>query len=217
MTSPSTSLSDGILRENYDVWEEMQNHRFVRDIEADRLAQNVFHRYLVYEGAFVETAIGIFGQAMIKAPGIAQKRWLIGVLRALAEEQIGYFETTFEDLGIDAGLYDLSVPAVDNFRSGMAMMAAEGAYIDIITAMFAAEWMYRHWCVRASQKSISDPVLKLWVDLHAREEFAVQARWLKRELDTAGEILDLSERKRLSGIFRTALKLEIEFHTAAYG
>jgi thiaminase/transcriptional activator TenA len=44
------SLSDRILQENQDIWIEMQNHRFVRDIERDQLAPDVFRRYLVYEG-----------------------------------------------------------------------------------------------------------------------------------------------------------------------
>ena len=87
-----TSLSTKILAQNRDIWNAMQNHRFVRDIEEDRLASDVFHRYLVYERIFVETAILVFGYAMIKAPRLDGRVWLIGVLHALAGEQIQYFD-----------------------------------------------------------------------------------------------------------------------------
>ena len=53
------TLSEQILRENAAVFEAMVNHRFVDDIVLERLSAQVFERYLVYEGAFVETAISI--------------------------------------------------------------------------------------------------------------------------------------------------------------
>lgn len=53
------TLSDRLLAENAAVFDTMVRHRFVRDIEADRLPPHVFDRYLVYEGAFVETAIRV--------------------------------------------------------------------------------------------------------------------------------------------------------------
>jgi thiaminase (transcriptional activator TenA) len=96
MTLPP--LSDEILTQTRDVWDAMQTHRFVRDIEADRLDPAVFRRYLAYENAFVETAILIFGYSLVKAPGLEEQRWLIGVLKALSEEQITYFRRAFDSL-----------------------------------------------------------------------------------------------------------------------
>ncbi|MBZ4138327.1 TenA family transcriptional regulator, partial [Escherichia fergusonii] len=88
------SLSDRILRENATVLQTMLDHRFVRDIKHDTLSRDAFDRYLVYEGAFVDTAISIFAYAAATAQTMEQKRWLIAVLDALANEQIVYFERT---------------------------------------------------------------------------------------------------------------------------
>lgn len=212
-------LSDQILADNQDVWEAMQAHRFVRDIEEDRLDPAVFRRYLAYENAFVETAILIFGYAMVKAPGLDEQRWLIGVLKALSEEQIAYFRRAFDELGMPPAEWrDITMPGpVASFRDGMLAIAAHGPYVDGIAAMFAAEWMYWTWCRRAAARTISDPVLRRWVDLHAHEDFADQARWLRRQIDAAGAEMGERSRRHLSGIFRRALELEIDFHTAAYG
>lgn len=214
-----TPLSDQILAENQDVWEAMQAHRFVRDIEEDRLDPAVFRRYLAYENAFVETAILIFGYAMVKAPGLDEQRWLIGVLKALSEEQIAYFREAFDALGMPPAEWrDITMPGpVASFRDGMLAIAAHGPYVDGIAAMFAAEWMYWTWCRRAAGRTITDPVLRRWVDLHAAEDFADQARWLRRQIDAAGAEMGERSRRHLSGIFRRALVLEIDFHTAAYG
>lgn len=212
-----TPLSDRMLAANAELWDAMQAHRFVRDIEASRLPDDVFHRYLVYEGAFVSTAIGIVAQGVAKAPGIGQQRRLIAVLDALANEQIGYFERTFEALRIDPAAHDVTVPPVEAFRAGMAAIAADGPYLDVVTILFAAEWMYWHWCSRAAAKPGGNAELRRWVELHAEAAFADQARWLKDEVDGGGETLEEREKIRLTTLFGRVLRLEIDFHTAAYG
>ncbi|MBD9571478.1 TenA family protein [Ensifer sp. ENS08] len=210
------TLSEQILRENATVFEAMVNHRFVEDIVMGRLSPQVFERYLVYEGAFVETAISIFAFAAAKAETIEQKRWLIAVLDALANQQIAYFERIFAERNIDPGAYDLNVAEVHAFRTGMLDIARNGGFLDTVAAMFAAEWMYWTWSKRAARSSFADPHLKEWVEMHADDEFAAQAKWLKQELDVAGDALEASERKRLSAIFGRAQQLEIAFHDAAY-
>lgn len=217
MTLPP--LSNELLTQTRDVWDAMQSHDFVRDVEEDKLDPAVFRRYLTYENAFVETAILIFGYALVKAPGLEEQRWLIGVLKALSEEQIPFFRGAFESLNMpEAEWRDVVLPpAVTAFRDGMLAIAAPGPYLDGITAMFAAEWMYWTWCKRAAGRTISDPVLRRWVDLHAAENFADQARWLGRQIDFFGTELSSRSRSRLTGIFRRALELEIDFHTAPYG
>ncbi|MBB3390928.1 thiaminase/transcriptional activator TenA [Rhizobium sp. BK275] len=210
------TLSQQMLDENHDVFEAMVNHRFVEDIKADRLSNEAFERYLVFEGAFVDTAIAIFAYATAKAETIAQKRWLIGVLDALANQQIAYFEKTFAARGIDPSRYDTGRADVAAFRDGMLAIARDGGFLDTIAAMFAAEWMYWTWSSAANSAAISDPLLKEWVKLHAEPEFEAQARWLKAVLDEAGETMAPAERTRLSAIFGRAQRLEIDFHEAAY-
>lgn len=204
-------LSDQILTANKDVLDQMLSHCFVKDICADRLEMEVFHRYLAYEGRFVQTAIAIFAHAVTGAPDIATKRWLIGVLDALANVQLPYFEDVCGRRGIAPAT---EVPiAVTDFDVGMLDIAQHGRFIDIVTAMFAAEWMYWHWCRAAANKTIRDPDLRAWVDLHADDDFAAQALWLKDAIDQHGDPADAD---KLSAIFERVTRLEIAFHSAAY-
>ena len=66
------SLSDRMLRENAEVFARMVNHRFVQDIAANRLPAEVFDRYLVIEGSFVDTAIAIFASPPRRPTGSAR-------------------------------------------------------------------------------------------------------------------------------------------------
>ena len=214
--SPSQAgptLSERIRAANLDVWDAMQAHRFVADIEADRLSPETFKAYLIYECDFVETAMLIFGHMLVKAPGLAERRWLAGVLQALAVEQIGYFERTFAALGITAEDRARALPpSVLAFRNGMLAIARDGGYLDGVAIMLAAEWLYATWCSRAARGPISDPVLRRWVDLHAEAEFLAQADWLRQQIDAADPGLEAG----LSANFRHALELEIAFHEAPF-
>lgn len=205
------NLSDHILKANEGILNEMLTHRFVEDVCADRLAPDVFRRYVTYEGAFVETAISIFAFAVARAPDMKARRWMIGVLDALANEQIPYFEERYRALGIESGA--CLPPDARAFDDGMLALAEKGDFLDIATTMFAAEWMYWTWCRRAIACQLSNADLKAWVALHVDDTFAAQAMWLKRAIDRYGRQDDAT---RLSAIFARVTRLEIDFHNAPY-
>lgn len=210
------ALSDRMLRENADVFTRMVRHRFVQDIRSDGLPAAVFDRYLVIEGAFVETAIAIFAFATARAGDIRTRRRLIAVLDALANEQVAYFERVFAARGIDMAVADLTDRRVTAFRDGMTGIAQDGGYADIVTAMFGAEWMYWTWSQDVAGVKISDPHLREWVELHAAPEFECQARWMKAEVDRVGRAMDDAEQGRLVRLFGEVQTFEIAFHDAAY-
>lgn len=210
------SLSQRLLAANQGVWDGMQAHRFVRDIEADRLPRPVFARYVAYEHGFVETAILIFGHAMLKAPDFAARRRLCGVLHALSGEQLGYFDRVFASLGMGPAEPGAAPPSVAAFGGFMLGVAETGSYLDILVVMLAAEWMYATWCGRAARRPISDPEIDGWVRMHATPEFRAQADWLRAGVDAGGAEIDPATLRRLSDLFGTALCLEIDFHAAPY-
>jgi thiaminase (transcriptional activator TenA) len=212
----SGRLSDLIRADTADVWDAMQAHRFVRAIEADQLPLDVFKAYLVYECDFVETAMLIFGHMLVKAPGLEERRWLAGVLQALAVDQIGYFERTFAALGITAEDRARAMPeSVLAFRNGMLAIARDGSYLDGVVIMMAAEWMYATWCTRTAKTPSSNAELKRWVDLHAEAEFHAQAEWLRRQVDGSADD-SAEQRAQLAALFGRALELEIAFHDAPF-
>jgi thiaminase/transcriptional activator TenA len=209
----SVPLSERIRAANQDVWEAMQVHRFVAEIEEDRLSAAAFKAYLIYECDFVETAMLIFAHMLIKAPGLSERRWLAGVLQALAGDQIGYFERTFAAVGVTREDRERPLPSlVSAFRDGMLSIARDGSYLEGAAIMLAAESMYATWCSRAAKRTISDPILKQWVDLHAQDAFLAQADWLSRQIDAANP----AQERALSQRFRRALELEIAFHSAPF-
>jgi thiaminase/transcriptional activator TenA len=210
------SFTDQLLQQHDKLWQAMQQHPFVLDIERNQLPDAVFNRYLVFEGNFVATAINIFALAVSKAPDIRQQRWLIGVLNALVDTQIAWFEEVLVRRNINPMDNPDDLPGVTAFRDGMFTVAKQGSFAEILTLMFGAEWMYYHWCARVSTQPLLDDDIRHWVDMHAEEEFYQQALWLKAELDRAALALAEEEKQRLSDLYAQVLQWEIDFHGAAY-
>jgi thiaminase/transcriptional activator TenA len=212
-TAPPSSR---MLAANQAAWDAMQSHRFVAAIERDGLPVEIFKAYLVYECAFVEAAMLIFGHMLVKAPGLAERRALAGILQGLAVDQIGYFEHSFAALSITDADRSRALPAaVLAFRDGMLAIARDGGYLDGAAVMLAAEWMYATWCARAARAPIVHREIKRWVDLHAEPAFLAQADWLRRQIDTAPGLTE-TDTSRLSALFGRALALEIAFHDAPF-
>ncbi len=199
-------------------WAEMVGHRITQDMAADTLAREVLERYLIYEHSFVETAITIFGYALVKAPTISQQGKIVETLRGLTTDQLGYFDGVFQQLDISPRQRAATVlpDAVLAFRDGMLALAAHGTFEEVIAAMAAAEWMYLTWCQEAHQRQPRDPVCAQWIALHVDEPFANQVAWLLAQLDDVGPLLAPSHQHRLAAAFHRTLILEIGFHDAPY-
>lgn len=214
----AATFSDWLMQEAGALWGQMLQHRFTVDVATDRLPRDVWRRYLLYEHAFVETAVTIFGYALVKAPSINEQARLSIVLHELTTDQVDYFERVFGLVGMTADERRLLTlpPAVSAFRDGMLALAAHGIYETIIGGMAAAEWMYLTWCTSAHERPQSDNTMADWVALHVTPQFEDQVAWLRGQLDRNGPGLPPRYQAAVAQAFRHTLALEIDFHHAPY-
>lgn len=215
---PEQHFSDWLKASNRDLWERMVGHRFCRDMAEDRLPDTAFVRYLRYEHAFVRTAVSTFAFALAKAPTPADQDHLLGVLNGLAGEQQSYFQRTFASLGLDTEvLPEVALPpAARGLRDGVLAIAPAGAFVEILAAMLAAEWMYLTWCEEAHGRRPQRRAPADWIRLHVEPDFRGQVAWLRRRLDDLGPTLAAPVRQRCQAHFGRILQLEVAFHDAPY-
>lgn len=208
---------DWLRARNRDRWDQMIGHRFVCDIKADRLPNEVFLRYLQFEHAFVRTAVTIFGQALVKAPDFEDQVHLIGILQGLAGSQDLFFTRAFETL---APALDPTIPATWPegalaLSHGAKAIAENGSYDEILSMMLAAEWMYLTWC-RAADGKVEASVAADWIALHVEPKFETQVTWLKKTINRRGQTQSEEAQEICARTFGRMLDLEIMFHDAPY-
>ena len=217
-STPGARFCEWLRDESEPYWTRMVGHRMTRDMAEDSLPADVLLRYLVYEHDFVETAVTIFGHALVKAPGIAEKTRLVAALQGLTTDQLAWFRRVFAELGVseEKRVVDDPPQAVSAFRDGMLNLAANGTYEELLAGMAAAEWMYLTWSRTAHARRPSDPVCEEWIVLHVDHPFAGQVDWLLDQLDRLGPQLPSERQHKLASAFRRTLILEIGFHDAPY-
>lgn len=216
--TPDGSFSAWLRERSGPLWDRMVHHRFTRDMAHGTIDPRVLRRYLVFEHRFVETAVVIFGYALVRAPSIAEQARLALVLRGLTDDQLTWFARVFAQLGVsEVEQRPLDPPGpVLAFDEGMLGIAAHGSYEEIIGSMTAAEWMYHTWCTAAHAAAPADPIIAEWVDLHVAPAFAEQVAWMRGQIDAHGPALAPWRQERVAHAFARTLALEIDFHDAPY-
>ena len=199
-------------------WTAATTHRFVCELAADELADDVFRRYLVQDYAFLETLTGAFGHAVGDAPTMEAKSRLVGFLRTLTAEENDYFERSFDALGVSAADWtdpDLT-PATRAFEDLLHRAVRQGGYAETLAVLVPAEWVYLTWATGVEGGTPSRFYLAEWVDLHAVESFESFVGWLRAELDREGEAVSPYRRRRVERLFRRTVELEVAFFESAY-
>lgn len=216
--TPAPGFSDWLRHENLSRWDRMIDHRFCLDMAGDTIPEPVFIRYLHYEHLFVRTAVNVFAFALAKSSELSDQDHLVGVINGLTVDQDRYFRDTFQGMGVSGDLMapeslpDLALP----LRDGVLEIAREGAYVEILCAMLAAEWMYLTWCGAAAASGRATGPRKAWIDLHVDKPFRDQVAWMKGRVDDLGGDTPPALRSKCADSFGRMLAWEIDFHDAPY-
>jgi thiaminase/transcriptional activator TenA len=200
------------------TWRRALGHRFFREVATDRIADEIFARYLRIEYRFVDCASVVLGHAVAKAPGFAERRRLAVGLYGLVMDQHDYFVGALGQFAV--GLDKRAVPIQRGSWAGLHdlfMSTAETkGYEEILSCILAAEWMYLTWCTAARRTPSARDAIRDWVALHAGGAFAEHIRWLRGELDNRGPGLLPARQTDVRNLFERTLTAEIFFHDAAY-
>ena len=190
------SFSDWLRFRSVDQWQKMMKHRFIKDITSNTFPTNVFERYLHLEHKFVRAAITIF---------------------SYANDQEEYFQQTFNLISpshLDSEQIKFDGESTMLYR-GAVEIAEKCTYLEILSTMLAAEWMYLTWCQEASLENTVEP-MKSWILLHVAPEFSGQVDWMRNRINLLGAEATVEIQEACVNHFKNMLIWEIEFHDAPY-
>ena len=212
---PESSFTEWLRLNNENRWNSMLNHRFIREMGTDTILNTVFECYLYNEHAFVRSAIRIFAYALAKTTEVDDQDRIVKIVYALATEQDQYFHKTYQAMGLN---YREPMPAGENallLSEGAIGIAESGTFLEILSTMLAAEWMYLTWCEAAASGKATG-VKKAWIDLHVDNGFRDQVAWLTRRVNELGMVAPSDIQDACSRHFGNMLDWEIAFHDAPY-
>lgn len=201
----------------HDEWDAAVGHRFVDELLAGTIDDQVLAGYLVQDYQFFEAFVELLGQCVASADTVDAKLTFSRQLGILAADENKYFVDSFDALGVSEKQIaspELK-PATLGFRELMRRTLQTRSYPQILTLLVVAEWLYLDWAQRATVRNHPlppRPEHRGWIELHTGAAFRSWVGWLISELDRVAAPDDAA----LAALFAEATSLELQFFDDAY-
>lgn len=207
------TLTETLRAECAADWQACVNHRFVNELLAGRIADDVMARYLVQDHRFLDAFLTLLGAAIASADRFESRLRFGRFAGMVSGDENDYFLRAFAALGVTEA-QRASTPdsaPTQGFQAIMREAAATRAYPAILTVLNVAEGLYLDWAMRA--KTLPETFVHAeWITLHDNPFFRDFVAFLRAELDRVGP----AQPEQVRDFFRRALRLELAFFDDAY-
>ena len=212
-----STFSERLRATNAAGWDAAVGHRFVDELLAGTLADDVLAGYLVQDYQFCDAFTALLGQGCASAPDLDSRLVFARQLGMFASDENTYFVDSFDALGVPDS--ERSEPQLTNATAAFDALMREAlhsrSYAQVLAVLLVAEWLYLDWATRPDAGDAGRPEHLGWIDLHRGAAFNTWVDWLRAQLD-AHEPADDGERRAVESIFARAVRCELAFFDAAY-
>lgn len=198
------------------TWEAAVEHRFVHELFAGTIDDEVLAGYLVQDYQFFDTFLSMLGGCVAYADQTPAKLRFSRQLGMLASAENDYFQQSFDELAVAESQRSGPelTPATRAFRQVMTEATRSQSYPHLLVVLVIAEWLYLDWGQRQSQ--LPDRfVHREWIELHRGTDFEEWVQFLVDELERVFPS-DAAERERLTAVWKHVVDLELAFFDTAY-
>lgn len=215
------SFCASLREECSQQWEGLHLHPFLRELAAGTLPLDTFR-------FFVEQDLYYFLPDLSRAVAIGaavarderELRHFAGELVAVVERETENNRDLLQRLAgmgaADRGGAPVPGPATVAYSGYIVSTAARGGPLEVMTVLLPCTWSYAEIGVRLQGEIAPHPVYADWVGFLASDEYVELIAGRRRTLDELAALTDEGHRRRLTELFRTAMRLEQLFWDMAY-
>ncbi|WP_312136512.1 TenA family protein [Brevundimonas sp.] len=204
---------ESLRLENAAGWDGCVKHRYVDELLAGTISDQVMGRYLVQDHRFIDAFVTLVGAAVASADQFESRLRLGRFLGMVCSDENDYFIRSFAALGIGDERHHIPDAApTAGFKALMKEAAATRSYAAIMAVLNVAEGLYLDWAQRLDGPMPENFIHAEWIVLHDNPFFVDFVTFLKGELDRVGP----AEADVARDFFRRAVDLELAFFDAAY-
>lgn len=196
------------------AWTKAVEHRFVTELFAGSISDEVMASYLVQDHRFLDSFLTLLGAALATADTFDARLRFGRFVGMVSGEENTYFLRAFDALGVTQAQRETIPDAAPTkgFQAIMREAAETRSYAAALSVLSVAEWLYLDWASRAPQPLPDNFVHAEWVTLHDNPDFRDFVGFLRSELDRIGPF----EAEVSRDFFLRAVSLELAFFDAAY-
>ena len=147
-----TRFTDQLRQANADVWEQAVGHRFVQQLWAGQVPDEVMAHYLVQDYRFLDSFLTLLGAAIATADTLQARLRLGRFAGMISSDENTYFLRCFDSLGVSEQrrLREPDAAPTAGFQALMREAAATRDYAAALAVLTVAEWLYLNLTDRKS-------------------------------------------------------------------
>lgn len=214
----SLRFTNWLREQNRDNWDAATQHRFIDELFAGSVADNVLVHYLVQDYQFIDRFVALLGAAIASADRFESRVRLAHFAAMITSDENTYFLRSFDHLKVDVRHRDTPVLTEPTraFQNLMKEAAESQVYTLCLSVLVVAEWLYLSWADRKNAVLPPKFIHAEWITLHNNDAFADFVNWLRAELDRTGPAQDAATQRCSADLFARAVRLERAFFDHVY-
>lgn len=210
----TASFSEALRERHAETWRAAVRHRFVAELLAGDIDDDVMACYLVQDYRFLDGFLALVGAAIASADALEARLAFSAFAGEIAGDENTYFLRAFDELGVSEALRAETpdTAATAAFKALFREAAETRDYAAAVAVLLVAEWLYLDWAATASAPRPERFVHDEWIELHDFPEFHDRVAFLRAELDRVGP----ARREIAEDFFARAVRIELDFFDACY-
>jgi thiaminase (transcriptional activator TenA) len=217
---PGSSVSLGLRERGKPVWTAATSHPMVAQIAAGTLPYETFRRYFEQNILYLEDYARAIGLIIGKAPDYAAADVLSRFLRQIVGIEIPSNVAFLRRVGGSPGTVSAMttmLPVTYGYTRHLLCTSAQGNCAEGLTAVLPCQWTYGELARPLMRALPVEPVHADWVSMFGSTSYAALVDETTGLLDRLADPGDDAAQQRLSWIFDTSTRYEVQFWDMAYG
>jgi thiaminase/transcriptional activator TenA len=215
---PAAPFTEWLRQQNRENWDAAVHHRFIDELFAGNVANDVLLHYLVQDYQFIDRFVALLGAAIASADRFESRVRLTRFAAMLTSDENTYFLRSFDQLGLadEHRIRPVLTAPTMAFQDLMKEAAESQSYSQCLSVLVVAEWLYLFWADRPAATLPPQFIHAEWITLHNNPAFADFVGWLRSELDRTGAAQDTAGQAQSADLFARAVALERAFFDHIY-
>jgi thiaminase/transcriptional activator TenA len=216
----SSRVSECLHERGKPAWAAATNHPMVREIAAGTLPHGTFRRYFEQNILYLGDYARAIGLIIGKAPDLAAAEVLSRFLRQIIGTEIPANLAFLDRLGgspAGDGAADGMLPTTYAYTRHLLYTSAQGTCAEGLTAVLPCQWSYGELAGPLMASLPADPVYADWISMFGGADYGGLVEETTGLLDRLGDPRDAVVMQRVSWIFDTSTRYEVQFWDMAYG
>jgi thiaminase (transcriptional activator TenA) len=217
-------FAEELKQHSIKTWQEILDHRFIKELSKDTLPLNKFVFYLKQDHYFLGGFSKFLHSAKLKTNDNKMKEWLERLLFSTVNLEMKMQRDLLYSIGVTSPPPQVPIDLASiipskttlDYISFLEGVSSVGKFCEIVSVMAPCPWTYLEISQKLSRVNIKNRAYKSWIQFYSSDESYKQVAEILQALNLLSEEEDQLHRQKMIYYFVSACNYEFCFWEMAY-